>query len=343
MDDELARWAAARAPDLLRRAEEEALAHLARTLIEAALAEAGPSVRSGPRKEVRSEPAPTPPPVEQSPQSDRGEGLWAYCVAAADAGFPIGSPGVEPDHRLERVEHGGLAALVSKVPLADYGEDALRENLNNLDWLERVARAHAAVLETALAESTIVPLRLCTIYEGYEGVTGMLTTERESFEEALDRLDGCQEWGVKVLVDRPALEAGVRVVSAEVSALEKEVEASSGGGAYMMGRRVEREVGALAERKLAEVANDIHGRLADWAEDGVLSAPQNRDLSGHEGEMVMNAAYLLEAEKVARFRELIEELEERYGKLGIWLELTGPWPAYNFVSPSASAHRVTPE
>ena len=188
-----------------------------------------------------------------------------------------------------------------------------------------------------------MPLRLCTIYEGYEGVTGMLTTERESFEEALDRLDGCQEWGVKVLVDRPALEAGVRVVSAEVSALEKEVEASSGGGAYMMGRRVEREVGALAERKLAEVANDIHGRLADWAEDGVLSAPQNRDLSGHEGEMVMNAAYLLEAEKVARFRELIEELEERYGKLGIWLELTGPWPPYNFVRPVRRRTGVTPE
>jgi Gas vesicle synthesis protein GvpL/GvpF len=300
-------------------------------------------VLSEPETPTQPRSAPTPPPSEQFPPSDREEGLWAYCVAAADASLPAGNPGVEPDRRLERVEHGGLAALVSKVPLAHYGEDALRDNLNNLDWLERVARAHEAVLELALAESTIVPLRLCTIYEGYEGVTGMLTAERKSFEAALDLLDGRQEWGVKVLVDRRALEAGVRAVSADVSALEKEVEASSGGGAYMMGRRVEREVGALAERKLAEVTNDIHGRLADWAEDGVLNPPQNRDLSRHEGEMVMNAAYLVEAGKVARFRELIGELEERYGKLGISLELTGPWPPYNFVPSSASARTATPE
>ena len=59
--------------------------------------------------------------------------------------------------------------------------------------------------------------------------------------------------------------------------------------------------------------------------------------------MVMNAAYLVEAGKVARFRELIGELEQRYGKLGIGLELTGPWPPYNFVPSSASARTAAPE
>lgn len=350
MDEELARWAAARAPDLLQRAEQEALAHLARTLIESALAEhsrrgqAGPGTGPLPERETSAQPlSAAAPPSDRSAPARRDEVLWAYCVATADAGLPAGGPGVEPDHRLERVEQGDLAALVSKVPLAHYGEDALRTNLNDLEWLERVARAHEAVLEAALAESTIVPLRLCTIFEGYEGVTGMLEAEHESLQAALNLLDGRQEWGVKVLVDRPALEAGVRVVSAEVRELEEQIEASSGGGAYMMGRRVEREVGALADRRLSEITNDAHGRLADWADDGVLNAPQNRDLSRHEGEMVMNAAYLLDVAKVARFRELVDELQERHGKVGISLEVTGPWPPYNFVPSGASAREAGPK
>lgn len=63
---------------------------------------------------------------------------------------------------------------VSRVGLAEFGAEPLRANLNDFAWLERVARAHEAVLEHALRAATIVPLRLCTIYADAERARAML-------------------------------------------------------------------------------------------------------------------------------------------------------------------------
>ena len=268
--------------------------------------------------------------------SRSGDGIWAYCVTAGDRDLPTGHSGVHPNSTLQRVEHGGLAALVSRVPLAQFGEEALRDNLNDLEWLERVARAHEAVLEHALALTTIVPLRLCTIYEDESRVMRMLDQERDSLQAALDLLEGRQEWGVKVLVDRTSIEVAARSRSPEAAALEKDLESSSGGGAYIVQRRLERAVRDVADRLIEALAEDVHARLQDFADDAVLNAPQNRDLSRHEGEMVLNAAYLVETEKVQGLRELVDELRERHSDVGARLDLTGPWPPYNFVSGTAT-------
>jgi hypothetical protein len=312
--DELARWAAARASELLARGEAEAVAELRRALVDAALSRGGPARAAG-----------SAIPAERSASltedaDPSGDALWAYCVLKA--GAPL------PSAELQRVEHGDLVALVSRVPLAEFGEEPLRRNLNDLEWLERVARAHEAVLERALKSATIVPLRLCTIFADEDGVRRMLAREHAALADALERLEGRQEWGVKLIVERAALEEAAR---AEVPEGEPEPETRGSGGAYMLGRRLERQVRAAADRLAEELAEDVHARLQDWATAAVLNPPQNRELSGHQGEMLLNGAYLVEDERVERLRALVSELEERHRELGARLELTGPWPPYNFV------------
>ena len=46
---------------------------------------------------------------------------------------------------MEALVEGDLAALLSPVPLAEYGDERLREHLEDISWLERTARAHEAV------------------------------------------------------------------------------------------------------------------------------------------------------------------------------------------------------
>jgi hypothetical protein len=236
---------------------------------------------------------------------------------------------------VERIEADGLAVLVSRVPLAEFGEDALRRNLNDLDWLERVAREHETVLERALEVGTIVPLRICTIFTDEQGAAQLLTERRPDLDTALDVLEGREEWGVKLTVDRAALEAAARDRAPED--LDQQLEGQSAGGAYMLRRRQERQLREAADRLAGGLAEDVHARLQDWATDAVVNPPQNPELSGHEGDMLLNAAYLVEKAKVERLHELVEELRDRHRELGARIELTGPWPPYNFVPRTESA------
>jgi hypothetical protein len=262
-----------------------------------------------------------------SSAAQRGHGVWAYGVASADARLPEALPGVDPRNAVERIEHGSLAVLVSRVPMDEFDEEPLRCNLNDFEWLERVARAHEAVLEHALADATIVPLRLCTIFADEAGAKDMLKERHAALTAALEFLGGQQEWSVKLIVDRAALLAA----AGADEPVEDSAQPKGGGAAYLLARREERRIREVAGRLAGSLAEDVHARLQGWASDAVLGAPQNRELSGHDGDMLLNGAYLIEREKVDRLRELVDDVGERHRELGARLELSGPLPPYNFV------------
>src|SRR5439155_8702725 len=64
---------------------------------------------------------------------------------------------------LELVEQAGLAAVVCDVDLAEFGEEPLARNLEDLAWLERVARGHNDVVWRVAGRATCAPLRLVTV------------------------------------------------------------------------------------------------------------------------------------------------------------------------------------
>ena len=160
----------------------------------------------------------------------------------------------------------------------------------------------------------------------------MLAERRPVLEDALARLDGRVEWGVKLLVDRAALDAAVR----SQEGVEAEAGAAGGGAAYMLARREERRLREAADRVAAGLAEDVHARLQERADDARLRPAQSRELSQHEGDMVLNGAYLVAREEGLRWRALVAELQELHGALGARLELAGPFPPFNFV-PEAEA------
>jgi hypothetical protein len=142
-----------------------------------------------------------------------------------------------------------------------------------------------------------------------------------------------------VLVDQRALrEAALKEAGA--GELDPDPEHEGEGSSYLRRRRLERETRTAAGSLASELAERVHARLQDWAIDGITRPPQNRELSGHSGEMVLNAAYLVDRERTDELRELVAELEEHHRLLGVRIELTGPWPPYNFV-PGPSEATVT--
>jgi hypothetical protein len=267
-------------------------------------------------------PASQPEPRPAAPSAD-GDAVYVYCVGESHAdALPQDLDGVGGS-AVTTIASGGLRAIASRVPREEFGEEPLKRNLNDMDWLEATARAHQEVIDAAYGTGTIVPLRLCTIYANEESVRLMLTTERDRFGEALDLLRERSEWGVKAYADPARLEPMV--------AAGPPPESANGGGAYFDRKRRERDAREEALQVVDDAVARAHEQLETVAVDAVVNRPQNRELVRYEGEMVLNAAYLVDDERAEEFATVVRALEDELAERGMRLELTGPWPPYNFV------------
>lgn len=291
---------------------------MAQTMLERAREElegARPSVPSGP-----AEPS---PPVHHEP----GLGWYVYCVTAADGLAIPAVSGIDPAHDVTALHDGDLAAIVSRVPLEEFDEDRLREHLADMTWLERTARRHEEVLDTVRALRTVIPMRLCSIYRDESGIRAMLERESSALKDALDSLDGKAEWGVKVFL---------AAATPDIPRDDGEQRAATGpeadtGAAYMERRRQEHHERRRAGQRFEAACTSIHERLSAIAAEALIAAPQRSEASGHAGEMILNGVYLVQDSDRERFDAVVAALRAEFEPLGLELEQTGPWPAYNFV------------
>jgi hypothetical protein len=250
-----------------------------------------------------------------------GAAVWVYGVADGSIDGLPPCVGVDGRHDAAVIRHAGLAAIVSDVPLATYNVDTLRVTLEDVDRLERMARAHQRVLDAALMLAPVIPFRFCTIYATHDHVAEMLAAARPRLEEALARLRDTAEWGLKAYLQR----GGSRCVKTVV-------DTPRSGTAYLARKR-EARADADAERRAIVAALDtIHAGLRAHAVEALVRPPEHRSLSPQEGDMVLNAVYLVADDTLEAFRSAFRELVQRYASEGLSLAITGPWPAYHFVS-----------
>ena len=265
-------------------------------------------------------------------------GWYVYCIVG-DTGLdlPDSLAGVEARHRVRLLAEGDLAAVASQVPLSEFGEETLRESLGDVEWLERTARAHERVLDEVRALATVIPMRLCTIYRSESSVGQMLVRERQPLSEALARLAGKTEWGLKIFVDPSVVERAAKEASDDLARLDAELEEASAGGVYMRRKQLEGLLREEADRLVEECVEDAHSRLSVLAVEALRNPLQTREASGHDGQMVYNGVYLLEDAATGELHACVAALSDEYGPRGCDLQATGPWPPYNFVKSSIEA------
>jgi hypothetical protein len=303
-----------------REARERVREQLVDALADALLDQAGRRLAPGgrapapPHRAKRAVPpassAATEPAAEQTV-------LYVYCVVAADTALPADLPSIDPTGPPRLICHDDLAAVVSEVPMAEFGEERLRAHLADMEWLERAARSHELALEAIGQAATLIPMRLCSLYRDQAGVVVMLEREASALRTGLTHLEGKTEWGVK------AFATPLGQPSAPAS--------GDSGTDYMQRRRDDRDRRQSAAQEQHDSCVAIHEQLAGAASDALTSPLQRPEVSGHPGQMMLNGVYLVEDERRPAFLALVEQLQADHAALGIELQATGPWPAYNFV------------
>lgn len=252
--------------------------------------------------------------------------VHAYGIISADDAPNQFPPGIA-DTTVSVFGVDRLAAVVSLLPVEGFGAADWERNATNVVWLERVARQHHAVLQHVAATTAVVPLRLPSLYGNLKSLADTLRSAAEPLERDLRRIEGKVEWSVKVY---RSAEAQSPAVSAP----------SSSGRDYLLARSRDLSARSSAQEQLRARVREIHETLGQICAEYLRNQPQDAVLSGRREQMLLNGAYLVGKADQARFLELVREIADDSSTKGLSVEVSGPWPAYNFTGEAETAREA---
>jgi hypothetical protein len=183
--------------------------------------------------------------------------------------------------------------------------------------LERTAREHDEIVQASARLTTTLPLRLATICTDDDSARDRLRRLGDRALALLDRLDGREEWGVKLF-------------ATAATAPVPETAGASSGTAYLQRRRQQMVQRDVAADTAVRAADEVYTRLAGVAVDARRHRPQDQRLTGAPLPMVLNAAFLVDRDRVDDFRAAVAEFAAARPPDSI--ALTGPWPPYSFAA-----------
>jgi len=271
------------------------------------------------------------PATQASPASapSAAAGCYVYAIThAAPVGWAADVRAVDPAFPLRLIAHRDVQAVVSAVSLDEFGQAAIDRRVSDPRWVEQKVRAHDEVIRAAMSAGAVIPCRFCTVVRGEADVRRLLATHHDRIVATLETLNGKQEWGVKAFAD-----VGVVALQLHPRAADQG-ESPAAGRAYLQRKAQEDATRGDAERAARGFGDACHQQLVEVASNAALLERRPRETGGrsHPALPVLNGAYLVADDGAERFHATVAALVERLGPLGLTLEVTGPWPPYNFVN-----------
>jgi gas vesicle protein GvpL/GvpF len=213
---------------------------------------------------------------------------------------------------LQEIASDGIAALVS-----DLSDRELRLGREEMT-------AHARVLEEALQDGTVFPMRFGVVMAGEPAVTSqLLGAHRDELEQQLIDLDGKVELRLRAVYDEAAVMREVVDEDQDIARLGSSLRGASEDATYYGRIQLGEMVARAIERKREGDAAQIMDALAPLAVASQVAE------AGHE-RIVVSASFLVERDRMTAFDEAVDEIgRAQDGRMR--LKYTGPLPPHSFV------------
>jgi hypothetical protein len=226
-------------------------------------------------------------------------------------------------HELERradrlppvwlLELGELAAIVGDAPE------------NDANGVRAQALAHARVLEAAVVDAPVIPVRFGTVLAGGDAAVGseLLDSNHDEFARLVQRFHSLLQMTLKVHYVEDAILRDIVQDDPEIARLRDYSRRGSQAATHVARARLgELVYNALGQQAQFDAA-DLLMRLKPVSVAAIAAVPESEF-------MVLNAPCLIERSRMGEFEALVEAIAEQHTGL-LRFTLLGPMPAYNFL------------
>ena len=218
---------------------------------------------------------------------------------------------------------GSVAALIARVPIAEYCGVNGERNLADASWLAPRVRRHAELVDRTMQWSPVFPIPFGTFYKTIESLTAFMKVHGATIGAFLNLVENKEEWELRAEAEFDNGE----FLDTLACDYRPDWRALSKGARYM---RVCRDREALLELARTNAAAAICDYLAkiEPLTASVRELPPGRELDPKAREKIARYALLVDKANVNQLREHVHTTAASLDHVAI--ALSGPWPPFSF-------------
>jgi hypothetical protein len=176
---------------------------------------------------------------------------------------------------------------------------------------------------------TIIPMRYGCLFDGETQIFRLLEDRFDEYRKLLEALDGCDEMGIRVLLDPPVCGKPAPGLENSNPALPAPHPLATGKG-YLHARRshyADKDQLVNEEKAIFEtVCEPFSGLFVRCKVEKATPVSGNHQSSCH----LLSLYFLVKRAKIETFRQVFQAFASQYVRK---ILLSGPWPPFNFVVP----------
>jgi len=251
--------------------------------------------------------------------------IYVYCVTR-DAVMPQ-VDGIDGTQRFGTVTIDGVSAVFTRVNADEFSQEVIDRRAGDLEWLGAIGYRHQDVVSDLMKRTAILPLRAFTLFSSEEALRSYLHEQGEMLARVLERLDGKQEWTLRVEFDPARWSESLAARVASLRDLQDEIEAAAPGKAFLLRKKLDDEKKRASHAAEQEVVGEIERLVVES-----LRCETVAETREHREGAFPQINVLINRDEEATLQELHTTLDAHYEREGVSLGLTGPWPPYTFAS-----------
>ncbi len=240
-----------------------------------------------------------------------------------DAKEDLGQIGIEKNS-VFAINCHDLTALVHSCPPKAYDT---RDQAVAEAWIIE----HSFVIDQAMKKfPSVLPFSFDVILKGDDtAVAQWLERNREALDRDLERLEGRAEYGIQIYYDNNRLTESILAGEPELQSLKSRIDRESRGKAYLLQKKLDQTVKALAAKRAAELAASTLAEIKSLSDE--LKVDEKRRKPEAFKALTLLASYtcLVKSEAVEAIGKKLDEINRLEG---FTVRFTGPWAPFSFVS-----------